>query len=46
MKKGDVDKGLRQAKVTHEATYTTQVHTHSALETHSIVVRWDSDSQR
>lgn len=41
-KKGDVDKGMRQAKVTHEATYTTQNHTHSALETHSIVVRWDS----
>ena len=40
-KKGDVDKGLRQAKVTHEATYTTQVHTHSALETDSLVVRWD-----
>ena len=41
-KKGDVDKGLRQAKVTHEATYSTQAHTHSALETHSIVLRWDS----
>ena len=40
-KKGDVDKGLRQAKVTHKATYSTQVHTHSALETHSLVVRWD-----
>jgi xanthine dehydrogenase YagR molybdenum-binding subunit len=26
-------------------TYTTQVHTHSALETHSLVVRWDSDKQ-
>jgi xanthine dehydrogenase YagR molybdenum-binding subunit len=44
-KKGDVDKGLRMAKVSHEATYTTQVHTHSALETHSIVVRWD-DARR
>jgi xanthine dehydrogenase YagR molybdenum-binding subunit len=41
-KKGDVDKGLRQAKVTHAATYSTQVHTHSALETHSLVVRWDA----
>ncbi len=41
-KKGDADKGMRQAKVTHEATYTTQTHTHSALETHSIVLRWDS----
>jgi xanthine dehydrogenase YagR molybdenum-binding subunit len=39
--KGDYKKGLRQAKVTHSATYTTQVHTHSALETHSLVVRWE-----
>lgn len=44
-KKGDVEKGLRQAKVTHEATYTTQVHTHSALETHSLVVRWDDEKE-
>ncbi len=44
-KKGDVDKGLRMAKVTHEATYTTQVHTHSALETHSLVVRWDEPTR-
>lgn len=41
-KKGDVERGLRQAKITHEATYSTQVHTHSALETHSLVVRWDA----
>lgn len=45
MKKGDVDKGLRAAKVTVRETYTTQVHTHSALETHSLVVRWDSDKK-
>jgi xanthine dehydrogenase YagR molybdenum-binding subunit len=45
MKKGDVEKGLRQARVVHEATYSTQVHTHSALETHSIVVRWDGDKK-
>ncbi len=41
--KKDVAKGLRAADVVHEAEYTTQVHTHSALETHSIVVRWDDD---
>lgn len=41
LKKGDAAKGLRAAKVVHEATYTTQVHTHSALEPHSIVVDWD-----
>lgn len=45
MKKGDVEKGLRAAKVTVKETYTTQVHTHSALETHSLVVRWDSDKK-
>lgn len=45
MKKGDAHKGLRAAKVVHEALYTTQVHTHSALETHSIVVRWDGPKQ-
>lgn len=45
MKKGDVDKGLRGAKTTVRETYTTQVHTHSALETHSLVVRWDSDKK-
>jgi len=42
LRKGQVAKGLRRAKVRHEATYTTQVHTHAALETHSIVIRWDS----
>jgi len=45
MKKGDAHKGLRMAKVSHEAMYTTQVHTHSALETHSIVVKWDGPKQ-
>lgn len=45
MKKGDAHKGLRMAKVVHEAFYTTQVHTHSALETHSIVVAWEGPSK-
>jgi xanthine dehydrogenase YagR molybdenum-binding subunit len=40
-RKGDVGKGLRQAQVVLRATYTTQCHTHSALETHGLVVRWD-----
>jgi xanthine dehydrogenase YagR molybdenum-binding subunit len=39
--RGDVAKGLRESDVTHEATYVTQVQTHSALETHGLVVRWD-----
>lgn len=42
-KKGNAGKGLRQAEVVHEATYETQCHTHSALETHGICVRWDDD---
>mgnify|MGYP000485190123 CR=1 FL=1 len=45
MKKGDVEKGLRAAKTRLSETYTTQVHTHSALETHSLVVRWDSETK-
>jgi xanthine dehydrogenase YagR molybdenum-binding subunit len=44
MKKGNAKKALRGAEVTFDATYTTQVHTHSALETHGIVVRWEDDS--
>ena len=42
MQKGNVTKGLAGATV-HEAVYETQVQTHSALETHGIVVRWDDD---
>ena len=42
MSKGDVSKGLRGATV-HEAKYETQVQTHSALETHGLVARWDDD---
>jgi xanthine dehydrogenase YagR molybdenum-binding subunit len=43
MKRGDAAKGLRMADVTFEAEYDTQVHTHSAMEPHCIVVRWDGD---
>jgi xanthine dehydrogenase YagR molybdenum-binding subunit len=43
MKKGDVAKGLKGA-TSHEAVYETQVQTHSALETHGIVARWDDDT--
>ncbi len=42
MNKGNVDAGLRGATV-HEASYSTQVQTHAALETHGIVVSWDDD---
>lgn len=41
MKKGDVDKAFPKAAFVHEAVYETQVQTHSALETHGIIVRWD-----
>jgi xanthine dehydrogenase YagR molybdenum-binding subunit len=39
--RGDAVKGLAQCDVVHEATYVTPVQTHSALETHGLVVRWD-----
>jgi xanthine dehydrogenase YagR molybdenum-binding subunit len=45
MRKGDVAKALRTAAHVHEATYTTQVQTHSALETHGLVVRWEDDQR-
>jgi xanthine dehydrogenase YagR molybdenum-binding subunit len=41
-KRGDVAKALKKAAFTHEASYATQVQTHSALETHGLVVRWDA----
>lgn len=42
-KKGNAQAALAKSAVKHEATYTTQVQTHSALETHGLVVRWDAD---
>ncbi|MEM7154043.1 MAG: xanthine dehydrogenase family protein molybdopterin-binding subunit [Myxococcota bacterium] len=42
--RGDTAKGFKESQVVHEATYITQVQTHSALETHGLLVRWDSDS--
>lgn len=41
MKRGDIGEG-KSGAVTHTASYSTQVQTHSALETHGIVVRWDA----
>ncbi len=41
--RGDVEEGFRQAEAVVEGTYTTQVQTHSALETHGLVARWDGD---
>jgi xanthine dehydrogenase YagR molybdenum-binding subunit len=36
----DVDKALGEAAVTVEGTFRTQVQTHSALETHGTLARW------
>ena len=41
--KGNVDEGFRKADKVIEATYTTQVQTHSALETHGLVARWEGE---
>ncbi|MBM3263103.1 MAG: xanthine dehydrogenase family protein molybdopterin-binding subunit [candidate division Zixibacteria bacterium] len=40
---GDVAAGFAAADATFEATYRCQVHTHSALETHGSVAKWDGD---
>jgi len=41
--KGDVEEGFRQADAVVEGTYVTAVQTHSPLETHGIVARWEGD---
>lgn len=41
--KGDVEEGLRQAVAIVEGTYTTEVQTHTALETHGLVARWEGE---
>lgn len=42
-KKGDVEQGFKEADVIVEEKYTTQVQTHSALETHGVVADWKPD---
>jgi xanthine dehydrogenase YagR molybdenum-binding subunit len=42
--KGDVEKGLAEAAVTVEATYSCPVHTHSPLETHGVVASWEGEN--
>ncbi len=39
--RGSVEAGFREADVVVEATYVTQVQTHSALETHGLVAHWE-----
>ncbi|HYB53634.1 MAG TPA: molybdopterin cofactor-binding domain-containing protein, partial [Thermoanaerobaculia bacterium] len=41
--KGDVEEGFRKAHAVVEGTYVTQVQTHSALETHGLVARWEGE---
>lgn len=40
----DVEGALKESAATIEATYSTPVQTHSPLESHGVVVRWDSDT--
>jgi len=40
---GDVEQGFRGAEIVVEGHYTTQVQTHSALETHGVVADWKPD---
>jgi len=40
---GDVEKGLAEADVVVEASYRTQVQTHSAMEPHGLVADWGAD---
>jgi len=41
--RGDIEKGFSEAEVTVEATYSVAVHTHSPLESHCVVAKWDGD---
>jgi xanthine dehydrogenase YagR molybdenum-binding subunit len=41
--RGDVEQGLAAADVRVEGTFTTQVQTHSAMETHAVVASWQAD---
>jgi xanthine dehydrogenase YagR molybdenum-binding subunit len=42
--KGNVEEGFKKADAVVEATYVTQVQTHTALETHGLVAQWDGDA--
>ncbi|MGE5413674.1 MAG: xanthine dehydrogenase family protein molybdopterin-binding subunit [Syntrophomonadaceae bacterium] len=41
--KGNVEEGFRKSDAVVEATYDTRVQTHSALETHGLVARWEGE---
>ncbi|HEX3985758.1 MAG TPA: xanthine dehydrogenase family protein molybdopterin-binding subunit [Acidobacteriaceae bacterium] len=42
-RKGETEQGFKDADVIVEGHYTTQVQTHSALETHGVVADWKPD---
>lgn len=41
--RGDVDKALLASPAVVDATYSVPVHTHAALETHGVLVKWDGE---
>jgi xanthine dehydrogenase YagR molybdenum-binding subunit len=41
--RGDVAKGFAEAAFEVEQTYRIPVHTHSPLETHGVIARWEGD---
>ena len=41
--KEEIENALQASDVLIEGTYRTQVQTHSAMETHGVVARWDDD---
>lgn len=42
--RGDIERGFREAAVSIEARFTTQVALHNSLETHGSVCAWEGDS--
>ena len=43
-RRGDPDAAIRAAGISIDATYTTPIETHNALEPHATIAHWDRDS--
>lgn len=41
--RGDAEKALAEAPVTIEGTWVVPVHTHSPLETHGVIAKWEGE---
>src|SRR6058998_2232433 len=41
--RGDIEKGFADAAVTIQQTYSVPTHTHSPLETHGVIAKWEGD---